>query len=141
MLAVAACNDRGRRSVYTDKGAAVFCSFPSNIRHSYIGDLVVNLLPPNSNEEYITLHNRSGGSRDELRRSYDALDVPNLDSLVGKSAQGRWTLEVRDEAREDVGRIVGFGLELVFDDLQVTAESPSSVCEDECWSLASLGAA
>jgi subtilisin family serine protease len=30
VLAVAACNDRGRRSVYSDFGEAVFCSFPSN---------------------------------------------------------------------------------------------------------------
>jgi subtilisin family serine protease len=30
VLAVAACNDRGRRSVYSDFGDAVFCAFPSN---------------------------------------------------------------------------------------------------------------
>lgn len=30
VLAVAACNDRGRRSVYSDYGEAVFCAFPSN---------------------------------------------------------------------------------------------------------------
>jgi subtilisin-like proprotein convertase family protein len=51
----------------------------------------------------------------DLRRTYDALDVPELAGLAGKSAQGSWTLEVRDEAPEDTGRIVGFGLELVFE--------------------------
>src|SRR5215203_2613393 len=30
VLAVAACNDRGTRSVYSDFGRAVWCSFPSN---------------------------------------------------------------------------------------------------------------
>jgi len=30
VLAVAACNDRGRRSVYSDFGEAVFCAFPSD---------------------------------------------------------------------------------------------------------------
>ena len=30
VLAVAACNDRGRRSVYSDYGDAIFCAFPSN---------------------------------------------------------------------------------------------------------------
>ncbi|MFC4071807.1 S8 family peptidase [Actinoplanes subglobosus] len=30
VLAVAASNDRGRRSVYSDKGDAIFCAFPSN---------------------------------------------------------------------------------------------------------------
>lgn len=29
-IAVAACNDRGRRSVYSDFGASVWCCFPSN---------------------------------------------------------------------------------------------------------------
>jgi subtilisin family serine protease len=32
VLAVAACNDRGRRSVYSDFGDAIFCAFPSNDR-------------------------------------------------------------------------------------------------------------
>jgi len=30
VLAVAACNDRSERSVYSDRGEAIFCSFPSN---------------------------------------------------------------------------------------------------------------
>lgn len=30
VVAVAACNDRGRRSVYSDFGAAVWCAFPSS---------------------------------------------------------------------------------------------------------------
>ena len=30
VIAVAACNDRGRRSVYSDFGKAVFCAFPSS---------------------------------------------------------------------------------------------------------------
>jgi len=30
VIAVAACNDKGKRSVYSDKGRAVWCSFPSN---------------------------------------------------------------------------------------------------------------
>jgi subtilisin family serine protease len=32
VLAVAACNDRGKQSVYSDHGDAVFCCFPSNDR-------------------------------------------------------------------------------------------------------------
>jgi hypothetical protein len=30
IIAVAACNDRGRRSVYSDFGKAIWCAFPSN---------------------------------------------------------------------------------------------------------------
>jgi subtilisin family serine protease len=32
VIAVAACNDRSRRSVYSDYGAAIWCAFPSNDR-------------------------------------------------------------------------------------------------------------
>lgn len=34
VIAVAACNDRGKRSVYSDFGAAVWCAFPSSDRES-----------------------------------------------------------------------------------------------------------
>lgn len=38
VIAVAACNDRGRRSVYSDHGAAVWCAFPSNdFAHATLG--------------------------------------------------------------------------------------------------------
>jgi subtilisin family serine protease len=86
-----------------------------DIRHSYIGDLAVHLLSPAAGQEGVILHNRTGGRTRDLRRTYDALDVPELAAVAGKSAQGSWTLEVRDEAPEDTGRIVGFGLELVFE--------------------------
>jgi subtilisin-like proprotein convertase family protein len=86
-----------------------------DIRHSYIGDLAVHLLSPAAGREDVTLHNRTGGHTRDLRRTYDALDVPELAGFAGKSAQGSWTLQVRDEAPEDTGRIVGFGLELVFE--------------------------
>jgi subtilisin-like proprotein convertase family protein len=84
-----------------------------DIRHSFIGDLVVRLLPPESGTP-VTLHNRTGGGADNIRRTYDAVDVPALGVFKGASALGSWSLEVRDEALRDVGGIAGFGLELHF---------------------------
>jgi subtilisin family serine protease len=86
-----------------------------DIEHTYIGDLVVTLIPPAAmGAAPVVLHQRAGGNTDNLRRGYDTAGVPGLAAFQGKSAQGAWKLEVRDEARVDVGRILQFGLELSF---------------------------
>jgi subtilisin-like proprotein convertase family protein len=86
-----------------------------DIDHTYIGDLVVTVIPPpQMGAASVALHNREGGNTDNLRRTYDAASAPGLNAYNGKSAKGTWKLEVRDEARADVGRIVRFGLELTF---------------------------
>lgn len=85
-----------------------------DIRHSYIGDLVVILRPPDAVAEPVILHNRTGGRTRDVRRTYGRTEVPELAGLAGVIAQGNWSLEVRDEALRDVGGIAGFGLELLF---------------------------
>lgn len=81
--------------------------------HSYIGDLVVVLHPPVGDP--VVLHDRSGGRTQDLLRTFTEADSPALGGVKGASAQGTWELEVRDEARRDVGRIAGFGLELTLE--------------------------
>lgn len=84
-----------------------------DIEHTYIGDLVVTVIPPDAMAaQPVVLHNRKGGRTVNLRRSYDAVVAPGLAAYVGKSAKGTWKLEVRDEARIDTGLIRQFGLEL-----------------------------
>ena len=84
-----------------------------DVRHTAVGDLVVSVVPPQAaGAQPVTLHDRGGGLGDDLRRTYGAVEVPALDDLKGKSAQGVWTLEVRDQARRDVGSIMAFGLEI-----------------------------
>ena len=84
-----------------------------DVRHTAVGDLVVSVVPPPAaGAQPVTLHDRGGGLGDDLRRTYGAVEVPALDDLLGKSAQGLWTLEVRDQARRDVGSIMAFGLEI-----------------------------
>ena len=41
-----------------------------DIRHTFIGDLVVSLLPPTG--AAVVLHNRSGGATQNLKRTYNA---------------------------------------------------------------------
>lgn len=67
-----------------------------NIVHTYRGDLVVDLLAPDGT--VYNLHNRSGGSADNLVQTYTV----NASSEV---ANGVWKLRVKDAAAQDTGYI------------------------------------
>jgi subtilisin-like proprotein convertase family protein len=84
-----------------------------DIEHTYIGDLIVRIQPPASTGvSAITLHNREGGSADNIKKTYDEVNAPGLVALRGKSPQGTWTLFVDDKAKQDTGRIRSFTLEM-----------------------------
>ena len=84
--------------------------------HTYIGDLVITLVPPaGQGAGNIVLHNRQGAATHNLKRSYDVVTTPGLAAFSGKSCAGRWTLRLSDQARADAGTLVSFGLELHFD--------------------------
>jgi subtilisin family serine protease len=83
------------------------------IEHTYIGDLIVRVIPPVAGgAEPVVLHNRSGGSMDNLKRTYDTHSTPDLAHLAGTSPAGTWTLEVTDQAKQDTGKILSFSVEL-----------------------------
>ncbi|MFD5414367.1 M28 family metallopeptidase [Streptomyces nojiriensis] len=67
-----------------------------NIVHTYRGDLVVDLIAPDGT--VYNLHNRTGGSADNLVQTYTV----NASSEV---ANGVWNLRVKDTAAQDVGYI------------------------------------
>ncbi|MEW5754844.1 MAG: S8 family serine peptidase [Pseudomonadota bacterium] len=84
-----------------------------DIEHSYIGDLVVKLVPPTATGiAKVMLHDRFGGGTDNIKRSFDMLNAPDLGKLVGKNPQGAWTLEVEDKAKSDQGMIRKFTVEI-----------------------------
>lgn len=103
------------------------------IEHTYIGDLVVKVVPPSGTGRPVTLHNRSGGSARNLKRTYDQESTPGLSPLVGRAPTGTWALEVADKIKDDVGRLVRWGVELEFTDTTPRAatravkEKPRSV--------------
>jgi subtilisin family serine protease len=74
-----------------------------SIVHTYIGDLVVDLVAPDGT--VYNLHNRAGGSADNINQTYTV----NLSSEV---ANGTWNLRVRDAASLDTGRIDSWTLDL-----------------------------
>ncbi len=85
------------------------------IKHTYIGDLQVNLMPPvNSSEAPVTLHDHAGRGDDDLSKTYDINTTPELSRFVGKNLQGDWMLEVSDNANQDEGKIVSLSLELTY---------------------------
>ncbi len=73
-----------------------------DIRHTYIGDLVVDVVAPDGS--VYNVHNRSGGSTDNLVTTYTV----NASSEV---ANGTWRLRVRDAASLDTGYINEWSLQ------------------------------
>ena len=69
VIAVAACNDRGRRSVYSDFGRAIWCCFPSND----FGD--ANLMHPDPLTPGIWTTDISGRGGDNDGSNNDDLNV------------------------------------------------------------------
>jgi subtilisin-like proprotein convertase family protein len=73
-----------------------------DIAHTYRGDLVVKLRSPEGKE--VTLHNRAGGSADNLVLEANPADFNGLNS------KGAWSLVVQDAAAQDVGTLKSWGL-------------------------------
>ena len=78
------------------KGRKIFVSV--NITHTYKGDLVVKLQTPNG--QVITLHNRVGGSADNIQQTYDLTA-----SLKDLNTSGLFKLTVQDLASQDIGKL------------------------------------
>jgi subtilisin-like proprotein convertase family protein len=86
-----------------------------DLDHTYIGDLVLKLLPPAAlGIAPVVLHNQAGGSTDNIKKTYDEVNTPALTSLKGKDPSGTWTLEVADKARADTGTLRSLRLVLTF---------------------------
>jgi len=83
-----------------------------DIAHTWVGDLTVRLVGPNGH--LINLHDRSGGSSDDLQGNYPltlTVDGPgSLDDFIGTSNAGTWVLIVADHAGSDTGTLNSWGL-------------------------------
>ena len=81
-----------------------------DITHTYISDLVVSLISPQHTK--IDLHQRSGGSSDNIIKTYTRQTTPDLQQLIGESTQGQWRLKVTDLAGLDLGKLNRWSLKL-----------------------------
>ncbi|WP_216903807.1 S8 family serine peptidase [Synechococcus sp. CCY 9618] len=86
-----------------------------DLDHTYIGDLILTLLPPAAmGAGPIVLHDRAGGGTDNIKDTYDAINRPALGSLEGRDPTGTWTLEVADRAGQDRGTLRSLRLKMTF---------------------------
>lgn len=74
-----------------------------DITHTYIGDLRISVRSPSGRN--VTLHDRAGGSADNILQTYDAASVPALATFAGEPTAGTWTLFVADLEGRDVGKL------------------------------------
>ncbi|MFI6824786.1 proprotein convertase P-domain-containing protein [Micromonospora sp. NPDC050187] len=94
-------------SAVTISGCAGTASATSTVQvaivHTYIGDLVVTLVAPDTST-YV-LHNRTGGSADNINQTYSV-------NLSSETSNGTWRLRIQDAASGDVGYLNTWTLNL-----------------------------
>ena len=79
-----------------DSGTATSVTVAVVITHTYIGDLRIDLVAPDGTTK--TLHNRSGGSIDDINQEY----TPDFE---GVPIAGTWSLRISDNANSDSGTL------------------------------------
>ena len=83
-----------------------------DLTHTYIGDLIVELTSPAGTT--VRLHNRSGGTAEDIITTYDSLTAPDgpgvMDDFNGETANGDWVLDFSDNAGGDVGALNSWSL-------------------------------
>ena len=82
-----------------------------DITHTYIGDLIVTLVTPTGAS--VALHQRDGGSNDNIIRTYAMATTAGLQSLRGQNIGGVWRLKVSDLEAIDTGKLNRWGLRFV----------------------------
>lgn len=99
----------------TDTAPVEAVSVGVDLKHTYIGDLVITVEPPPATGVApVVLHNRAGGGTHDLKKTYDKTSAPGLAAFAGKACNGTWTLRIRDAAAQDAGTLVSFSLLLSF---------------------------
>ena len=74
-----------------------------DITHTYIGDLRISLRSPTGT--VVVLHDKTGGSVDNIAKTYTVGSTAALANLAGQSINGVWQLTISDTAARDVGKL------------------------------------
>ena len=119
VMAIAASNDAGKKAAYSDTGNALWCSFPSSNGAPSLtagiwttdvsGAGGYNFGSESDGDAAGNYTNSFGGTSSACP---GAAGVAALAALEGAVPAGVWKLEVRDDAKRDVGHIRSFALEL-----------------------------
>ncbi len=121
-----------------------------DITHTAIGDLEVDLTSPTGT--VVRLHDRTGGTTDDLITTYDTLTVADgpgsMSDFLGEDVAGTWTLKVTDRTNGESGTLNSWSLAAVEPPAcspvpcQVTAlatATPATVCAGNGALLADAG--
>lgn len=94
----------------TEAGTVRRLKISVDIEHTYIGDLLIQIIAPSGLSEYIHIH--EGGGSANLVRDYDS-DTPGvMPNMAGQTVTGDWTLHVADRSSSDTGTFKSWGLEI-----------------------------
>ena len=94
------------------------------IKHSWIGDLTVQLISPSGTS--VTLHNRSGSNSDNINQTYDLVNTAGLGVLTNEEINGKWKLQVQDSAAQDTGLLQTWLLEFGVTESTLIVEDTNS---------------
>jgi subtilisin-like proprotein convertase family protein len=86
-----------------------------DITHTYIGDLIVELMSPAGT--IVSLHNRTGSGADNIVTTYNdetggTVPASSLTAFDGERTAGQWRLRVSDAANTDTGTLNGWQLRI-----------------------------
>ena len=101
-----------------DSETATSVSVEVDITHTYIGDLKIDIIAPDGTS--ITLHDNSGGSANDIDKSYDPLfgSIP---------ISGVWTLQIHDNYNADPGVLNSWTLTINYGDTATTLSSVTGI--------------
>ncbi|MEL6985401.1 MAG: proprotein convertase P-domain-containing protein, partial [Actinomycetota bacterium] len=121
-------------------GELATMAISASIVHTWVGDLTVTLIGPDGTR--VALHERDGGSDDDLTIDLNNGTFPALDAFVGGPAGGDWTIEVVDGARRDVGRLLEWALVIGMteagDEVSGEVDADTAIPDDDAAGITSV---
>jgi subtilisin-like proprotein convertase family protein len=101
-----------------------------NIDHPYRGDLKTSITGPDGTTA--VLHNKKGGIRDNVPKTFTLKNSPSLKEFLGKHAAGSFTLNAADHAQNDIGVLKDWSLtvEVTGDKREEWKENPEITIPD-----------
>ena len=106
----------------SDSGTATSVSVAVDITHTYIGDLKIDLIAPDGTAR--TLHNRSGGSTNDIDQTY----APSFGSIP---ISGAWKLQINDNYNADPGTLNSWTLTINYGDTTTTVNPVTGVSDSD----------
>lgn len=82
-----------------------------DISHTYKSDLIVELEAPAGTK--VVLHNRTGGSANNIFETYTFANNTGLLELKGQAVAGTWRLTVKDLAGLDTGKLNRWAIKMI----------------------------